>query len=205
MRDRRFGSRSLTVTASFKEGKTARRGASVRPSLDADEFINLLHGSDPMKMDLNRLENEVRVESLPTGPVGSKVKMFCTLLPRLDIKGALPSFGFLFLDKQQIERLSNRNIGTIANDIVQVPITVGGAMLMDKSGRRPLLMNNVQDLYSILFFLHVEPWCNWAWPILVLPPTDIQVIECEQSEAEHNFYDALYKKSLPGSGKKFSS
>nr|GMD40810.1 microtubule-associated protein 70-2-like [Ipomoea batatas]GMD48456.1 microtubule-associated protein 70-2-like [Ipomoea batatas]GMD93631.1 microtubule-associated protein 70-2-like [Ipomoea batatas] len=99
MRDRRLGSRSLTVPASFKEGKTARRGASVRPSLDADEFINLLHGSDPMKMDLNRLENEVR-------------------------------------------GLSNRNIGTIANDIVQVPITVGGAMLMDKSGRRPLLMAN---------------------------------------------------------------
>nr|GLL20658.1 DNA repair protein RAD5B [Ipomoea trifida] len=42
-------------------------------------------------------------------------------------------------------------------------------------------------------------------PILVLSPTDIQVIECEQSEAEHSFYDALYKKSLPGSGKKFSS
>nr|GMD00964.1 putative SWI/SNF-related matrix-associated actin-dependent regulator of chromatin subfamily A member 3-like 3 [Ipomoea batatas]GMD79563.1 putative SWI/SNF-related matrix-associated actin-dependent regulator of chromatin subfamily A member 3-like 3 [Ipomoea batatas] len=42
-------------------------------------------------------------------------------------------------------------------------------------------------------------------PILVLPPTDIQVIECEQSEAEHGLYDALYKKSLPGNGKKFSS
>ncbi|XP_031102219.1 DNA repair protein RAD5B-like [Ipomoea triloba] len=106
--------------------------------------------------------------------------------------------------------------------------------------------NNVQDLYNLLCFLQVEPWCNWAWwnkliqrpyengdqralklvkailrslmlkrtketkdkegrPILVLPPTDIQVIECEQSEAEHEFYDALYKKSLPGSGKKFSS
>ncbi|XP_019181191.1 PREDICTED: putative SWI/SNF-related matrix-associated actin-dependent regulator of chromatin subfamily A member 3-like 3 isoform X2 [Ipomoea nil] len=32
-------------------------------------------------------------------------------------------------------------------------------------------------------------------PILVLPPTDIQVIECEQSEAERDFYDALYQKS----------
>lgn len=50
----------LTVSASFKEGKAARRRASVRPSLDADEFINLLHGSDPVKMELNRLENEVR-------------------------------------------------------------------------------------------------------------------------------------------------
>ncbi|RVW58001.1 DNA repair protein RAD5B [Vitis vinifera] len=90
------------------------------------------------------------------------------------------------------------------------------------------LQNNLEDLYSLLCFLHVEPWCNWAWwyklikkpyecgdqrglrlikailrplmlrrtkdtkdkegrPILVLPPTDIQVIECEQSEAEHDF------------------
>ena len=32
----------------------------MRPSLDADEFMNLLHGSDPVKVELNRLENEVR-------------------------------------------------------------------------------------------------------------------------------------------------
>ncbi|KAI3469725.1 hypothetical protein Pfo_026388 [Paulownia fortunei] len=98
------------------------------------------------------------------------------------------------------------------------------------------LQNNLEDLYSLLCFLHVEPWCNWAWwnkliqrpyengdqrglklvkailrplmlrrtkeskdkegrPILVLPPTDIQVIECEQSEAEHDFYGALFKRS----------
>ncbi|KAM0002930.1 putative DNA helicase chromatin remodeling SNF2 family [Helianthus debilis subsp. tardiflorus] len=98
------------------------------------------------------------------------------------------------------------------------------------------LQNNLEDLYSLLCFLHVEPWCNWAWwnkliqkpyengdkrglklvkailrplmlrrtkdtkdkegrPILVLPPTDIQIIECEQSEAEHDFYDALFKRS----------
>ncbi|KAL2230049.1 putative SWI/SNF-related matrix-associated actin-dependent regulator of chromatin subfamily A member 3-like 3 [Sesamum indicum] len=98
------------------------------------------------------------------------------------------------------------------------------------------LQNNLEDLYSLLCFLHVEPWCNWAWwnkliqrpyengdkrglklvkailrplmlrrtkeskdkegrPILVLPPTDIQVVECEQSEAEHDFYGALFKRS----------
>ncbi|KAM3239437.1 DNA repair protein RAD5B [Capsicum annuum] len=98
------------------------------------------------------------------------------------------------------------------------------------------LQNNLEDLYSLLCFLRVEPWCNWAWwskliqrpyengdqralklikailrplmlrrtkdtkdrdgrPILVLPPTDIQVIECKQSEAEHDFYDALFKRS----------
>lgn len=98
------------------------------------------------------------------------------------------------------------------------------------------MQNNLEDLYSLLCFLHVEPWCNWAWwskfiqkpyengdqrgmklikailrplmlrrtketkdkegrPILVLPPTDIQVIECEQSEAEHDYYDALFVRS----------
>ncbi|KAF6153230.1 hypothetical protein GIB67_036576 [Kingdonia uniflora] len=98
------------------------------------------------------------------------------------------------------------------------------------------LQNNLEDLYSLLCFLHVEPWCNWAWwqkliqkpyengdvrgmrliksilrplmlrrtkdtldklgrPILVLPPADIQIIECEQSEAERDFYVALFSKS----------
>uniref|UniRef100_A0A0V0IFK3 Putative sugar transporter ERD6-like 16-like n=1 Tax=Solanum chacoense TaxID=4108 RepID=A0A0V0IFK3_SOLCH len=36
--------------------------------------------------------------------------------------------------------LSNSNIGTIAYAVVQVPITIVGAFLMDRSGRRPLLM-----------------------------------------------------------------
>nr|GME01236.1 putative SWI/SNF-related matrix-associated actin-dependent regulator of chromatin subfamily A member 3-like 3 [Ipomoea batatas] len=25
------------------------------------------------------------------------------------------------------------------------------------------IQNNLQDLYSLMCFLHVEPWCNWAW------------------------------------------
>ncbi|MQM01883.1 hypothetical protein Taro_034643 [Colocasia esculenta] len=137
------------------------------------------------------------------------------------------------------------------------------------------LQNSLEDLYSLLRFLHVEPWCNWVWwyklvqkpyeegderglklikgilkplmlrrtketrdkdgryfpisalvlhrrellinffsnlriaeescladiiefcfrPILVLPPIDIQMIECEQSEAERLFYDILFRKS----------
>lgn len=32
-------------------------------------------------------------------------------------------------------------------------------------------------------------------PILVLPPIDVQVIECEFSEVENDFYNALYKRS----------
>ncbi|MCE5165963.1 hypothetical protein HAX54_013487 [Datura stramonium] len=48
----------LTVSASFKEGK--KLTAVMRPSLNADEFFNLLHGSDPTKLQLNRFENEVK-------------------------------------------------------------------------------------------------------------------------------------------------
>nr|GMC79968.1 microtubule-associated protein 70-2-like [Ipomoea batatas] len=97
MGERKLGSRSLTVQASFKEGKTARRGASVRPSLDADEFINLLHGSDPMKMDLNRIENEDMltkpslnfIES-GRGEKGAKNTKGCSTAPS---ESYLPSYG----------------------------------------------------------------------------------------------------------------
>ncbi|KAK9276391.1 hypothetical protein L1049_005924 [Liquidambar formosana] len=64
----------LTVSGSFKEGKSSRRRASVRPSLDADEFINLLHGSDPVKVELNRLENDVRDKERELGEAQAEIK-----------------------------------------------------------------------------------------------------------------------------------
>ncbi|WCJ41699.1 DNA/RNA helicase protein [Euphorbia peplus] len=98
------------------------------------------------------------------------------------------------------------------------------------------IQNNVEDIYSLLRFLKVEPWKSWAWwnklvqkpfeegderglklvqsilkpimlrrtksstdregrPILVLPPADIQVMYCELTEAERDFYEALFKRS----------
>lgn len=98
------------------------------------------------------------------------------------------------------------------------------------------IQNKLEDIFSLLHFLHVEPWNNWGWwnklvqrpfqdgderglrilqailqplmlrrtkdstdkkgrRILELPPSEATVIECELSEAERDFYDALYKKS----------
>ncbi|XP_074312449.1 DNA repair protein RAD5A [Silene latifolia] len=98
------------------------------------------------------------------------------------------------------------------------------------------IQNNLEDIYSLLRFLKVEPWGTWAWwnklvqkpfeegderglklvqsilkpimlrrtkysvdregrPILVLPPANIQVVYCELTEAEKDFYEALFKRS----------
>lgn len=63
MEERGFMSPSL---ASYREGggggsKGLSRRRPMRPSFDADnEFITLLHGSDPVRIELNRLENELR-------------------------------------------------------------------------------------------------------------------------------------------------
>eukprot|EP00268_Persea_americana_P014956 TRINITY_DN1676_c1_g1_i4.p1 TRINITY_DN1676_c1_g1~~TRINITY_DN1676_c1_g1_i4.p1 ORF type:complete len:631 (+),score=183.69 TRINITY_DN1676_c1_g1_i4:368-2260(+) len=65
----------LTVSGSFKgDGKGSRRRTTIRPSLDADEFINLLHGSDPVKVELNRLENEVRDKDRELGEAQAEIK-----------------------------------------------------------------------------------------------------------------------------------
>ncbi|KAJ4978224.1 hypothetical protein NE237_009004 [Protea cynaroides] len=98
------------------------------------------------------------------------------------------------------------------------------------------IQNSLEDIYSLLRFLKIEPWGNWAWwskliqkpfeegdgrglklvqsvlrpimlrrtkfttdregrPILVLPPADVQVIYCELTAAEKDFYEALFKRS----------
>ncbi|KAI3825407.1 hypothetical protein L1987_06890 [Smallanthus sonchifolius] len=69
----------LTVSGSFKEGgrvsgMTTRRRSSRRPSLDTDDLINLLHGSDPVKLELNRLENEVRDKDRELSEAQAEIK-----------------------------------------------------------------------------------------------------------------------------------
>ncbi|XP_031477017.1 microtubule-associated protein 70-2-like [Nymphaea colorata] len=60
----------LTVSGSFK----VKKKSMIRPSLDADEFINLLHGSDPVKVELNRLENEVRDKERELSEAQAEIK-----------------------------------------------------------------------------------------------------------------------------------
>ncbi|KAL8136747.1 hypothetical protein V2J09_002748 [Rumex salicifolius] len=98
------------------------------------------------------------------------------------------------------------------------------------------IQNNLEDIFSLLRFLRIEPWGSWAWwnkliqkpfeegderglklvqsilkpimlrrtknsvdregrPILTLPPAEMHVIYCELTEAENDFYQALFKKS----------
>ncbi|XP_008775595.2 microtubule-associated protein 70-1-like [Phoenix dactylifera] len=68
----------LTASASFKgEGKAGpalRRRPSIKPSLEVEEFINMLHGSDPVRVELSRLENEVRDKDRELGEAQAEIK-----------------------------------------------------------------------------------------------------------------------------------
>uniref|UniRef100_A0A1D1YU95 Microtubule-associated protein 70-2 n=1 Tax=Anthurium amnicola TaxID=1678845 RepID=A0A1D1YU95_9ARAE len=68
----------LTVSGSFRgeSGKAGglRRRGSIRPSVEVDEFMNLLHGSDPVKVELSRLENEVRDKERELGEAQAEIR-----------------------------------------------------------------------------------------------------------------------------------
>ncbi|KAK1383076.1 putative SWI/SNF-related matrix-associated actin-dependent regulator of chromatin subfamily A member 3-like 2 [Heracleum sosnowskyi] len=126
---------------------------------------------------------------------------------------------------------------TIKNSKSQIS-TAAAALIADRRWclTGTPIQNNLEDIYSLLRFLRVEPWGSWAWwnklvqkpfeggderglklvqsilrpimlrrtkfstdregrPILVLPPADTKVIYCAFTEAEKDFYDALFKRS----------
>ncbi|XP_028076548.1 sugar transporter ERD6-like 16 isoform X1 [Camellia sinensis] len=70
--------------------------------------------------------------------------------------------------------LSSGNIGTVAYAIIQVPITIVGAVLMDKSGRRPLLMVSATGTFlgcfltGASFFLKGQSLLHGWVPILAV-------------------------------------
>ncbi|KAF8641690.1 hypothetical protein HU200_067712 [Digitaria exilis] len=52
----------------------SRRRGPVRASLDADEFIALMHGSDPVRVELTRLENEVADKERELGEAQAEIR-----------------------------------------------------------------------------------------------------------------------------------
>ncbi|CAN6443329.1 unnamed protein product [Victoria cruziana] len=65
----------LGMSASFKgESRSKKKGQHLRSRSGAEELINLLHGSDPVKLELNRLENEVRDKDRELGEAQAEVK-----------------------------------------------------------------------------------------------------------------------------------
>ncbi|KAG5390480.1 hypothetical protein IGI04_032021 [Brassica rapa subsp. trilocularis] len=72
---------TLKVSASYKEsggGKSFSKRRPIKLSLDdgaaENEFITQLHGSDPVKVELNRLENEVRDKDRELGEAHAEIK-----------------------------------------------------------------------------------------------------------------------------------
>ncbi|CAN6274532.1 unnamed protein product [Urochloa humidicola] len=59
--------------ASAHKGSARRRGM-VQAGLDADDLLTLMHGSDPVKVELNRLENEVRDKDRELGEAHAEIK-----------------------------------------------------------------------------------------------------------------------------------
>ncbi|XP_030956918.1 sugar transporter ERD6-like 5 isoform X2 [Quercus lobata] len=59
------------------------------------------------------------------------------------------------------------SIGTIAMVIVQIPMTALGVILMDKSGRRPLLLERRLLACGIVILLDLQTWIKTT-PILAL-------------------------------------
>ncbi|GLT95803.1 hypothetical protein SLE2022_134650 [Rubroshorea leprosula] len=62
----------LSSSASFKARKPKTNAAV--PRADVDDIVTLLHGSDPVRVELNRLENEVRDKDRELGEALAEIK-----------------------------------------------------------------------------------------------------------------------------------
>ncbi|CAK9211474.1 unnamed protein product [Sphagnum troendelagicum] len=56
------------------DAKPKQRRSISRPGPDAEDIIHLLHGSDPVKVELNRLENEVRDKDRELSEAQAEIK-----------------------------------------------------------------------------------------------------------------------------------
>lgn len=66
---------SLMPSASFRtDVKGSKKKTPIRPSLEGDDVFHYFHGSDPVKVELNRLENEVRDKDRELAEAQAEIK-----------------------------------------------------------------------------------------------------------------------------------
>nr|DAD29258.1 TPA_asm: hypothetical protein HUJ06_030726 [Nelumbo nucifera] len=80
MADAHIGNGEVTPSSDFAKPTSAsfksRKKSSIsRVGSEIDDFINLLHGSDPVKVELNRLENKVRDKERELGEAQAEIKV----------------------------------------------------------------------------------------------------------------------------------
>lgn len=64
----------LTSTASFKYRKKPPAATISRTGSEVDDIVTLMHGSDPVRVELNRLENELRDKDRDLGDAHAEIK-----------------------------------------------------------------------------------------------------------------------------------
>ncbi|KAM1221478.1 hypothetical protein ACFX2J_009132 [Malus domestica] len=65
----------LTSSASFRARKKTNSSAGIsRSGSDVDDIITLMHGSDPVRVELNRLENDLRDKERELGDAVAEIK-----------------------------------------------------------------------------------------------------------------------------------
>ncbi|XP_061367950.1 sugar transporter ERD6-like 16 [Gastrolobium bilobum] len=141
------------------------RGKDVDVSQEADEILDYIETLQSLpKTKLLDLFQSKHVRSVVIG-VGL---MVCQ--QSVGING----IGFYTAETFVAAGLSSGKIGTIAYACMQVPFTVLGAILMDKSGRRPLIMASASGTFvgcfitGIAFFLKDQSLLLGWVPILAV-------------------------------------
>ncbi|KAJ6771061.1 hypothetical protein OIU74_017494 [Salix koriyanagi] len=81
--------------------------------------------------------------------------------------GGINGIGFYASETFASAGLSSAKIGTIAYACIQIPITMLGAVLMDKSGRRPLIMISATGTFIGSFLAGTSFFLKWV-PILAV-------------------------------------
>ncbi|MCO5562759.1 hypothetical protein L7F22_016391 [Adiantum nelumboides] len=69
-----FGPVPYVNATLLKSESKLRRKSSIKQSVEADDMINLLSGSDPLRVELSRLENEVRDKERELGDAQAEIK-----------------------------------------------------------------------------------------------------------------------------------